>query len=396
MQLPDELVLRRFRSFADEVTLPLRPITLVYGANNSGKSALLRALALLGNSLNPELTSAVDLPDAAFKGVRFQDLAWKGEAGDYSWHLGLRWKKLPIREVSFKLNGGSDTDPTIDQLTVRSADGSAQRSFRVNEEHRLIDPDSGAEIPTNGLVPTSPILKDLIGQLSWLRGRIRWLSGVRAGPGRVIERAQSELELYGDGASAAPVLVRNQELREAVARFYMRLDPPRRLEHREQVVGTFFTLNPALQPTWLVNINDTGEGMTQVLPVLAQASMTAMRGGLLAVEEPESHLHPNAQRELAAHFCELANAPTEPRFILETHSRVFLLAIQLMVKNGFPPEKVSVVWVDQDHSGRSQLTSIPLRASGRMGDGWPRSALDEDFALAAELMRTRSRDSEPA
>ncbi|MBK9647436.1 MAG: AAA family ATPase [Deltaproteobacteria bacterium] len=78
MNLPSELILERFRSFASATTLPLSPITLVYGANNSGKSSLLRALALVGAALEPDASSPAPLPEAVFPNGQFGFLAWQG------------------------------------------------------------------------------------------------------------------------------------------------------------------------------------------------------------------------------------------------------------------------------------------------------------------------------
>jgi len=41
------LKLRAFRIFRDETSLDIRPLTLLYGFNQAGKSSLLRLLALL-------------------------------------------------------------------------------------------------------------------------------------------------------------------------------------------------------------------------------------------------------------------------------------------------------------------------------------------------------------
>lgn len=41
------LKLRAFRTFRDEAALEVRPLTLLYGFNQAGKSSLLRVLALL-------------------------------------------------------------------------------------------------------------------------------------------------------------------------------------------------------------------------------------------------------------------------------------------------------------------------------------------------------------
>ncbi|MBK9647437.1 MAG: hypothetical protein IPO67_20135 [Deltaproteobacteria bacterium] len=88
---------------------------------------------------------------------------------------------------------------------------------------------------------------------------------------------------------------------------------------------------------------------------------------------------------MARHLCALALRPTAPRFLLETHSRVFLLAVQVAVASGFPADKVRIVWVDQAESGRSTTQVITLDQSGRLGDGWPLTALGEDLRLAREL-----------
>ncbi|MBK7758943.1 MAG: AAA family ATPase [Deltaproteobacteria bacterium] len=101
MNLPSELILERFRCFESATTLPLSPITLVYGANNSGKSSLLRALALVGEALEADARSPAPLPERAFPNGQFGSLAWQGEAARYDWSVGLRWAEGGLREVKF-------------------------------------------------------------------------------------------------------------------------------------------------------------------------------------------------------------------------------------------------------------------------------------------------------
>jgi predicted ATPase len=48
-----ELRLKNFKSVAKLQTIPLRPITLVYGQNSSGKSSLIQSLLLMKQSLDP-------------------------------------------------------------------------------------------------------------------------------------------------------------------------------------------------------------------------------------------------------------------------------------------------------------------------------------------------------
>lgn len=138
-----------------------------------------------------------------------------------------------------------------------------------------------------------------------------------------------------------------------VARFYAALDPARDLEVKEELdAGYRIRLNPrARKPSFRIDLDDTGEGMVQVLPVLVAAAIAAREGAgtILAVEEPESHLHPDAQSVLARFFCAIAAGNNAPTLVLETHSRVFLLAVQLGIAAGrLSPEHVGLAW---DRSG---------------------------------------------
>ena len=46
-----KLSLENFKGFASEQTIELKPITLIYGANSSGKSSILQSLLLLKQTL---------------------------------------------------------------------------------------------------------------------------------------------------------------------------------------------------------------------------------------------------------------------------------------------------------------------------------------------------------
>lgn len=398
MDLPNALIVERFRSFAERASLPLRPLTLVYGANNSGKSALLRALALLAASLEPTARGAITLPAPAFSHVQPRELAWQGSAGDYKWKLGLQWESGDVQELVATINPSAEGDTPLSSVEVLRRGGATRWRAR-SSDGLLIDPDTGGPLSFEGLMPaagTHP-LADVRQQLLAVRGRVRWLASVRPPIPRLIGGPAPVRGHATDGAEIPHLLVEDRALREEVAAFYSTLDPPRALElHEVPPLGHYFSMNPSTRPSWRVQLGDTGEGMSQVLPVLAYAALTARDGGILAVEEPESHLHPSAQSHLASYLCELAKRPSGPRFVIETHSRVVLLAVQRAVAAGLPAEHVQIVWVDQDRDGHSTLTAIPLHANGRMGDGWPPSALAEDLRLARELIRaSRSPVDEP-
>lgn len=404
MSLPTALLVARYRSFAGDATLPLRPLTLLYGRNNAGKSALTRAFSLLGTAgleEGPrEAQNALRVPSAMLRGGKFQELAWQGDAGDYSFDIGLQWGDGELREAHYKLNGISERAPYVKELRLLGENDRVlwEGTAPPNRPMRSLSGQGIDNVCFDGLLPRNtelPVLKELSMRMESLRGRVQWLDGVRRRPDREVDRTGTvPSTLESDGSNAASFIVEDRQVARHVARFYASLSPPREL-YVEPVLNTKYNihLNPMNGRPFRINLVDTGEGMVQVLPVLVAAALAATAAAdaspwLLAIEEPESHLHPDAQSVLARHLCEIAASPSPPILVLETHSRVFLLGVQLAVAEGrLPADKVALAWVDQDESGRSTVTPVELSSSGHPCAGWPITALNEDLRVASELAR---------
>lgn len=79
------------------------------------------------------------------------------------------------------------------------------------------------------------------------------------------------------------------------------------------------------------NLADVGFGISQVLPVLVQG-LLMQRGGVYLVQEPEIHLHPDAQAGLADFFIYLASYGVTT--VVETHSEYLLLRLRRRLAEG--------------------------------------------------------------
>ena len=123
----------------------------------------------------------------------------------------------------------------------------------------------------------------------------------------------------------------------------------------------------------LVNIADVGFGVSQILPVLV-ALLVASGEQVVYIEQPELHLHPNAQAKLANIVANVIK-DKNIKIILETHSSIFLRSLQTcVVKNELPSELVSLNWFTQNKkTGQTNISSASLDELGAFGD-WP-----EDF-----------------
>jgi hypothetical protein len=133
-----------------------------------------------------------------------------------------------------------------------------------------------------------------------------------------------------------------------------------------------------------VSHRDVGIGVSQVLPVLVNAY--SMQRQLLAIEQPEIHLHPALQAELGDVFIESALGDSRNTFILETHSEHLLLRIMRRMRethdgtrSGTPltPADVSVLFVDPAGATSSIVREMPLNDRGELMKAWPGGFFEE-------------------
>lgn len=89
----------------------------------------------------------------------------------------------------------------------------------------------------------------------------------------------------------------------------------------------------------LANFADVGFGISQVLPVIIQGLITPV-GGTFVVQQPELHLHPDAQAELADFFFYLASNGI--KCIVETHSEYFLIRLRRRLAEKYSPPKIGI------------------------------------------------------
>lgn len=121
----------------------------------------------------------------------------------------------------------------------------------------------------------------------------------------------------------------------------------------------------------LINIADVGFGVSQTLPVLV-ALEVAEEGQIVYVEEPEIHLHPRAQFSIAQVIANAAKRGV--RVVIETHSPLILLGIQTLVAEGkLSSDSVKLYWF-QRRNGETHVQDGNLDESGAFGE-WP-----EDFS----------------
>lgn len=490
---------QNFMGFEDSGWIELRPITLLFGRNSSGKSALIRALLLLRQSLESEPggSTLLFVKDDAFDLGDYREIVRDHQTSrDMSFSFKLQFRGDLEYENDHDLRRALDA---INDLTVPAHIPIKERPVTQSLTVRLIYGQSvgglielrGIDLYTsNGdlILRADKLLVDLSNQ----NGRGSWtvtteffdpgadepdstlpnvwqhveffnqagfLPGIRLDQnfGEMGENISPEDAAKGFGDNFLNIWIILKGIRRAISRFLEQIDylgplrsAPQRfyyvvgqgasslergknfvrnltkadlssienINHWLKVAGTPYRLQlqslderkrlyelrllerTENKPGELsVNIREVGFGVTQMLPIIAQAVL-AKPGDTLIIEQPELHLHPRAQTELGNLF--IAIAQKGVRCFIETHSEHLLLRLQKQIakttaghidatipRQMLLPSQVAVYFINRKE--KSIATRIEI---GPYGDllSTPEGFEDffsDDMLETAERMRAR-------
>lgn len=407
--LPDRLFtlkLQAYRSFRDETAIDIRPLTLLYGFNQAGKSTLLRALALLADSLQAG-AGPLDLQSPALRGASFKELGHLGRDPNLSPWLTLVAPGPPA-DPTFKIQF-TDKDglvvnrlnltpgPDGDKFKVYLASSAGRDGNGVHGSYEGLyrGRDWSGDLDFDSLFPkglpddAERLAQGVRAALAPLE-RLQWLDANRlAGSGATrrvrccrpdgedlpaILRSEPGPAIL---ATASNWLAKQEGLGEELS---LRNDP----SGRQQFVHRGFGREALPLPL-------AGEGLRALLPILLCALWAETRAPgaptMLAVEEPEAHLHPTLQVALFDRMVETVLAGTP--VVLETHSVYLLRAMQLAVLDGrLTPAQIGLHWIDQGHDGVSTVAAIGIGADATL-TGWRPDLFEKEQELAHRILDLR-------
>ena len=135
-----------------------------------------------------------------------------------------------------------------------------------------------------------------------------------------------------------------------------------------------------------VSHRDVGTGISQLLPVIVNA--VAARQKLIAIEQPELHLHPALQAELGDVLIESALGANQNRFLIETHSEHLILRLLRRIRQttggqtGNLPaicaDDIALLYVES-RGESSVVHHLRVDEHGRLIDPCPGGFFEEDF-----------------
>lgn len=368
----------RYRAFRDTQRPNLARLNLVYGENSAGKSAFVRVPALLSASRVPGRNGLV--LGESVRGAGFKEVRWRGALSDDA-------------DPDLIL-GTSLSDGSIWRWTFRWLDASATSAIqRIELTHgaESADLEGPRAASFDGIVPRTALdrLFDLHRQalIEALDGVV-WLEAKREAPSREGTTLDAPGDFTSRGSGAAAKVAADPQLRSAVsswfrAHVHCTVEVEALGSDRQRLV-----LEP-LGSSFAIPFPDAGEGVQQVFPVVAALEHLRRHGGLLCIEEPESHLHPRLERALAELVVGVVKENEDASVLLETHSEVFLLCALAAAATPELRASVRLNWVELDQNGSASLQPIALDEAGRPVSPRLEQAFQTMGVMRRELIQAR-------
>jgi hypothetical protein len=412
------LGLSGFKSHFEETKLTLGRLTILGGANSSGKSSVMQPLLLLKQTVDalPLDVGALKLdgPNVHFSdaeqflsvrpGVaRAKNLKLFLEIGAKSAQLVFRGKP-PTVELDHVVYTSGEHRLTLKEKEVIKSDRfgevtpfcqiplpegvAGELSVGRYGSFLTIEGGSLRSLPS----PSDKLLnklKNLI-HIPGLRGNpIRNYARTVPGtghPGVFHERVAGLISFWQEKKDS-----RLQKLNDALMKVGLTWKVESRVldaANLELRVGR--TVESSRKPTRdTVNIADVGFGVSQALPILT-ALVAAVPGQIVYCEQPEIHLHPRAQKGVADMLAEAARRGVQ--VIVETHSEIILSRLQWHIakpEERLVPGSVIAHWFERDpRTGVTKVRTNVPDETGAFGD-WPvdfadvAAEVDQEYADAA-------------
>jgi hypothetical protein len=389
-----------YKAFHERCEIQVRPLTLFFGKNNSGKSTLLRLPRLLLRTLSTRVRNGfpVKVDELDFAGS-FRELTHGGLThGAASFGIALEDQgecldlQATVQNVQnpFSTAGQPTEFSVVSYLNITKPQ---QICLEWEPQAKQIVSYRGqGEIPFRGLLPEMrgtrrqqwPFIEDWRERVQLFEDQVSHLGPVRSEVPRVFESGAAP-PLGFDGVGAVARLGQDRDLLALVsAWFQQHLDGwSLSLDYAGSAYHCLLRRNGIS-----VNLADVGHGVQQVLPVLVQqlSHQTGSGDNLLdLVEQPELHLHAAAHAPLGDLFLDTARKG-KAQALVETHSENLLLRVRRRIAEGLDPELVALYFVLEQPDGSSSVKSIEILPDGSV-DWWPEGVFAEGYEELKALNR---------
>lgn len=338
-----KLTLSNFRKF-EKLELEFRPITILVGPNNSGKSTGIKALLLLKENI-----------ENGWKQVKF---------GNNTMHRILSFAHI-LHDP-----GKREFVISIDVELFRGVHGMGDLVVKFNEKGKIIEPSiktSEGDIigQFNSFLQYAPPYRS-IGLKEYGKEKFPHFGKVLKGAKVTLDRKdESEISFIDKwcknfGIGDAIEINGGHKYEKVIAgelQGIKTLDDDSDYEIRVMANGKW------------IDMSYLGTGSAQILYLILQIAGSSQE--TVIFEEPETNLHPNYQSKLAEMIVDGIKGPFGNQFIIETHSEYLIRKFQYLVATGKAKrEDIQIYYFSEEESPRKLTIEGDGNLSGDFGQGF--------------------------
>lgn len=395
----NKISFKNYKLFKEKQTLELKPITILIGKNNTGKSAVLKLMTLIEGSLNGRNEKVFELKnDDVSSGDKYKDLIY----GKFGRAIELELfqedfvnDKIDILNIGVSVDIDADLPILEDWSLKESLNGSDQVTPLL--DFQKID----QNIYFNEIDQTEYICEFLGIYLAnyFYKEKVETSGTIYKIPfflktdfiGSIREKSKQDYRLNTINTKSHPD---GRYLYDFLIRDYLTTDKKyfSKISEwiKEKFQGWELYIDVDSEPYHIelrkgkleVSITETGMGIGQSLPLIIRANKPCDEETLIIIEEPESHLHPYAHAQLAQLFADSIKDDSNKKYLIETHSESFILRLRKLIvdKNHLlTKDDINLYYINyNEENNESFLKNIKIDHEGEV-EWWPEDVFNESL-----------------
>ncbi|MBR4563285.1 MAG: DUF3696 domain-containing protein [Paludibacteraceae bacterium] len=379
----NQIIFSNYKIFKSKQCLDIRPLTILFGKNNAGKSAILKLPLLIENSLkgkSEEVTMQEFNGEALYADIR--DLVYR--RGTKALGVELRDENQRKLKYSFYVDAVEEVKSHIESW-----------EFEYNGKRYALGDNLVCEF--KGVIPQ---LNDTLleNEIKSMRMFIDYIGSVRTDVGRDIRQGTiTECSGWrGDKGYAhllKDALTSSRLLIGKVSAWYEKTFPGWKIDV-DATGNPVFHINVSNEDVQ-TNIVDAGFGITQSLPIIIRICRPCPNPSLLIFEEPEAHLNPAAQGNLGELIARSTKEDSNKRYLIETHSYNFILRIRSLIAEGvLDKNDVALYYIGyNDEEKSSALRRVDIDEKGVVSN-WPKDMFEDTYEEVVRLRNAQRKSEE--
>lgn len=384
-----------YRIFKTLQVLDIKRLVVIFGKNNSGKSAVLKVPLLVHSSLNPKTEEVVE---KSYLGV---DIATNMRGLVYnrthkSVMISVEGEDNVRLEYSFFVDESKSIKSKIESWYMEN--GKESYGYITGLDGSYLNTDTNdpeRDLSFKGAAPKKDSSFDFFEHnVDNVDFNIDYIGPLRSETNAYIQLA-SLTEYSGVGGDnnynylIEDSLTTDKKLCTQVSKWY-----------EDNFDGCSVSVNCDRAPIYSIelkhplmdnhNIKDTGFGIRQSMPIVIRASRPCERPTLIVLEEPETHLHPAAHGNMAELITQSTLDDKNKYYLIETHSINFIMRLRRLIAEGILSNNdVALYYVKYDNNdSSSRLKEIKINERGYV-DYWPEGIFEETLDEAIAIKRAQ-------